>query len=279
MYITGNNGTGINGAGSPGNNIKIPSTTTYQGRFYGFGTSITQSADKVGAISVNNTVHDGKKSLYSVGAEIKPVDDLNINLWYYNISSIKDAYWADASYKLGGLFIGVQNSGVMGKDGTYGNGSAYESEDNMLTAVKLGYTIDKLNFFGAYSFTEDNNLDSNAASPIVANFATNRKAKIYTQAIVQDGGIIGVQDTKAWKVQASYKFDGWKLVGFVQNVQQNDASAASPFRDSTEYDLVASTKVGKHVNLKAIYMHRSYDETSSGHDAFNFVRLIAGVKF
>jgi len=276
MYITGNNGTGINNAGSPGNGIKIPSTTNYDGNFYGFGTSIDRTnAVKVGAIDTEVDVHDGKKSLYSLGAEIKPMDDLNINLWYYNISSIKDAYWADASYSVAGVFMGVQNSGVFGKEGTYGNGNAYESKDNMITAVKLGYTIDKLNFFGAYSFTDD----EGAGAPIVANFATNRKSKIYTQAIVQDGAIIGAQDTTAWKVQASYKFETWKLLGWVQNVQQDDAPASSAFRDSTEYDLVAVKKIGEHVNLKAIYMHREYDETSSGHDKFDFVRLIASVKF
>jgi len=270
MYITGNNGTGLNNAGSPGLGIKIPSTVMYNGNFYGFGSSITGT--HTSPVSTNVVVEDGKKSLYSVGAEISPIDDLNINLWYYNISSVKDAYWADASYSVAGVFLGVQNSGMYGKEGTYGNGTAYESGDNMITAVKLGYTLDKLNFFGAYSFTDDE-----ANAPIITNLSTNRKSKIYTQAIVQDGGIIGAADTKAWKVQASYKFDTWKLVGFVQNVQQEKATNA--FHDSTEYDLVASTKIGKHVNLKGIYMHRSYDDQGSGNDAFDFVRLIAGVKF
>jgi hypothetical protein len=275
MYITGNNGTGINNAGSPGNGIKIPSTVTHSGNFYGFGTSIDDLGQKgTGPIWTNVDVKDGKKSLYSLGAEIKPTNDLALNLWYYNISSVKDAHWVDASYKLGSLFLGVQNSGVYGKSGTYGNGNAYESGDGMITAFKAGYTINKLNFFGAYSFTDD---DANA--PIVANFSTNRKSKIYTQAIVQDGAIIGARDTKAWKVQASYKFDGWKLLGWVQNTQQDSAPASSSFRDSTEYDIVAVTKVGKHVNLKGIYMHREYDKTTAGDDNFDFVRLIASVKF
>jgi len=273
MYITGQNGTGIQDAGSPGNGIKIPSTVTYNGNFYGFGTSIDHLG-QTGALHTDVIVHDGKKSLYSVGAEITPVDNLAINLWYYNISSIKDAYWVDASYKIGGLFVGLQNSSVFGKTGTYGNGDAQASNDNMITAMKVGYTIDKLNFYGAYSFTDDE-----AGSSVITNLATNRKSKIYTSAIVQDGGIVGAADTKAWKVGGSYKFDAWKLVAFAQNVQQDSASAASPFRDSTEYDIVASTKIGKHVSLKGIFMHREYDETSSGHDSFDLVRLIAAVHF
>jgi hypothetical protein len=275
MYITGNNGTGINNAGSPGNGIKIPSTTVHNGSFYGFGTSIDDNGQSgTGPMWTGVTVHDGKEALFSLGAEIKPTNDLALNLWYYNISSIKDAHWADASYTLGGLFLGVQNSGVYGKTGTYGNGNAYESGDGMITAFKVGYTIDKLNFFGAYSFTDD---DANA--PIVANFSTNRKSQIYTQAIVQDGAIIGARDTTAWKVQGSYQFESWKLLAWVQNTQQDSAPATSSFRDSTEYDIVAVTKVGKHVDLKGIYMHREYDETTAGDDKFDFVRLIASVKF
>jgi hypothetical protein len=273
MYITGQNGTGINNAGSPGNGIKIPSTVTNNGNYYGFGTSINNNG-QTGAVWTGVTVDDGKKSLYSLGANITPVDNLSINLWYYNISSIKDAYWADASYKIGDLFLGIQNSSVYGKSGTYGNGNSYSSGDAMITAAKVAYTIDKLNVYGAYSFTDDN-----ADASVITNFATNRKSKVYTSAIVQDGGIVGAPDTKAWKVGGSYKFDSWKLVSFVQNTQQGSASAASPFRDSTEYDIVASTKIGKHVNLKSIFMHREYDETSSGHDSFDLVRLIASVKF
>ena len=268
MYITGHNGTGLDGAGTPGTGIKIPSTVMYNGNFYGFGSSI-DSGTQTGPLFTNVTVNDGKKSLYSVGAEINPMDDLNVNLWYYNISSVKDAYWADASYKVAGIFLGVQNSGVSGKDTTTAYG---KTGDNMITAVKLGYTIDKLNFFGAYSFTDDE-----ANAPVIANMSTNRKSKIYTQAIVQDGAIIGAADTTAWKVQGSYKFETWKLTGWVQNVQQEQATNA--FKDSTEYDIVASTKVGKHVNLKGIYMHRTYDDQGSGNDAFDFVRLIASVKF
>lgn len=273
MYITGNNGTGvatINGTKNigPGYGIKIPSTVMYNGNFYGFGTAVDATGQS-GSLWTDTTVVDGKKSLYSVGAEINPIDDLNINLWYYNISSVKDAYWADASYKIAGVFMGVQNSGMSGKDTTTAYGA---TGDNMITAFKLGYTMDKLNFFGAYSFTDDK---ENA--PVITNMSTNRKSKIYTQAIVQDGGIIGAADTKAWKVQASYKFESWKLVGFVQNVQQEQATNA--FKDSTEYDLVASTKIGKHVNLKGIYMHREYDKQAAGDDAFDFVRLIASVNF
>jgi len=279
MYITGHNGTGLDGAGVPGNGIKIPSTVMYNGNFYGFGSSIDSSVDTAtglpnpkGPMYTNTVVTDGKKSLYSVGAEINPMDDLNINLWYYNISSVKDAYWADASYKIAGVFIGAQNSGMSGKDTTTAYG---KTGDNMITAFKLGYTMDKLNFFGAYSFTDDK---ENA--PVITNMSTNRKSKIYTQAIVQDGGIIGAADTKAWKVQASYKFETWKLVGFVQNTQNDSLVVGeSPFADSTEYDLVASTKIGKHVNLKGIYMHREYDDQGSGNDAFDFVRLIASVNF
>ena len=184
MYIIGNNGTGIDGAGGPGNGMKIPSTVTHSGNYYGFGSKI-DNGGQTGSLWTDVTVHDGKKSLYALGANIKPMDDLALNLWYYNISSVKDAHWVDASYKIGGLFLGLQNSGVYGKEGTFADGSSYtKTGDAMITAVKVGYTIDKLNFYGAYSFTDDE-----ADAPVVTNFSTNRKSKIYTQAVVQDGGI------------------------------------------------------------------------------------------
>jgi len=252
-WITQHNGGIVAGNATA---TSFPSTTTHNGEFYGFGSSYDSATD---------VVTDGDESLYMIGAMIKPIDNLSVNLWYYDISDVLSAYWADASYKSSGVFMGIQNGGV--------NSDTVGADNAMITAVKLGYTVDKLNVNVSYSTTDE----GNAGTGAIANFATGDKSKVYTQAVFQDGAAVGTRDTKVWKLGATYKFDNLKLIGFLQNTKQD--AATSSMEEGTELDLIAVMKIGKHLNLKGIYVHRDVDMRTSADFKQNALRLIASVKF
>ncbi|MCK4736972.1 MAG: porin [Sulfurimonas sp.] len=242
-YVNQHNGSGGIGGG----------TTTHNGESFGFGSSYS-----------GGVVTDGKKGAYAFGAMIKPIDNFAVNLWYYNVNSNFTAYWADASYKASGLFMGVQNAGIdVGASGV---------DNAMVTAVKLGYTMDKLNLNASYSITDE----GNAGTATIANFATSDKSKVYTQAVFQDGAVVGTRDTEAWRLGASYKFDNLKLIAFLQNTDQD----SSTMDEGTEFDLIFTTKIAKLVDLKGIYVHRDVDMVAAGADyKEDALRLIASVKF
>lgn len=242
-----------NGGASAGNATEtgFPSTTMHNGSYYGFGSTYN---------SATNEVTDEKNRAYLFGAIIKPTKDLAMNLWYYDFNSMFNAYWVDAEYKISGMFFGIQNSGI--------NADNSGVDNSMLTAAKVGYTLDKLTLDVAYSTTAT----GNALTYSVVNAATGDKSKAYTQSVFQDGFVVGSRDTDVWRAGAAYQFDGFKISTSYQDVRQAT-------KDGTEVDIIATAKVAQYVNLTGMYIHQDVDEktaTDYKNDAF---RLIASVKF
>ncbi|TKI69962.1 hypothetical protein FCU45_04945 [Sulfurimonas crateris] len=241
-----------NGGASAGNATatNFPSTTMHNGSYYGFGSSYD-----------GTTVTDAKRGAYAFGAMIKPpVENLAVNLWYYNINSTFTAYWADAEYKNSGLFVGIQNAGI--------NLAASGIDDAMITAAKIGYSVDKFSADISCSTTATGE-DGTAT---IANAATGDKSKVYTQSVFQDGAFVGTRDTDAIRAAASYQFDGLKLTASLQNAEQTS-------KEGMEFDLIASAKLGKYVSLTGIYVHQDVDEKTAADFKNDAIRLIAAVKF
>lgn len=242
-----------NGAGSIGNATAtgFPSTTMHNGSFNGFGTTYNSTTD---------VVTDGKKRAYAFGAIVKPTKELAMSLWYYDINSILGAYWVDAEYKISGMFFGIQNSGI--------DVATAGADNAMITAGKVGYTLDKLTLDVAYSTTAT----GNAGSAAIANAATGDKSKVYTQSVFQDGAVVGTRDTDAWRVGAAYQFDGFKISTSLQDVAQTT-------KDGTEVDIIATTKIGQYVSLAGMYIHQDVDNKTVADFKNDAIRLIASVKF
>lgn len=245
-----------NGGAHAGNATEtgFPSTTMHNGESFGFGSSYDAATD---------TVTDGKKGAYAFGAMIKPMDNIDVNLWYYDVNSNFTAYWADASYKDAGWFFGIQNAGI--------DVTTSGVDNAMITAGKVAYTVEKLNLEASYSTTDE----GNTGTATIANAATGDKSKVYTQAVFQDGGVVGYRDTDAWKIGATYKLDGARVIAFLQNTQ----SDAHSMKEGTELDLIAVGKVGKYLNLKGIYVHRDVDMRTTADFKQDAIRIIASVKF
>ncbi|MBE0514158.1 hypothetical protein [Sulfurimonas sp.] len=246
-YVHQHNGGAVRGANN--NTLtNFPSTTMHNGSYYGFGSTYN-----------GTSVTDGDKRVYAFGAIIKPpVENLAVNLWYYNVNSLFTAYWADAEYKKSGLFFGIQNAGI--------NLTNSSVDDAMVTAAKVGYSAGK--------FSADVSLSTTATgetgTATIANAATGDKSKVYTQSVFQDGAFVGARNTDAVRAAASYQFEGLKLTASLQNIDQTSS-------EGTEFDLIASAKVGKYVNLTGIYVHQDIDAATD--KKVDAIRLIAAVKF
>jgi hypothetical protein len=251
IYVNQHNGGAHAGNGTA---TGFPSTTMHNGESFGFGSSYNPATDNV---------TDGKKGAFAFGAMIKPTENLACNLWYYDVNSNLTAYWVDAEYKMSGIFMGIQNSGI--------DVATAGADNAMITAGKIGYTIDKVSVDASYSVTDE----GNSGTVAIANIATGDKSKIYTQSVFQDGAVVGARDTTAWRVGASYKFDIAKLSASVQNTKQDSGI----MKDGTEFDLVATSNIAKNFDLMGIYIHRDVDMTTAADFKQDALRLIASVKF
>ncbi len=251
-----------NGAALAGNKTAIsgfPSTTTHSGKFYGFGSTYNGGP-------FDGNVTNGTKSAYAAGAIIKPIDNLAFNLWYYHVDSIMTAYWADASYKIVGIFMGIQNSGI--------SSSTNGVDNSMITAAKIGYGIAGFNMDASFSTTSEGNADTMT----IANVATGDKSKVYTQMVFQDGATVGGRGTNAWKVHADYTIGGTKLIAQYQQFDRSYVKATDTTELSgSEFDFIAKAKLGKYFGLTGIYVHQDVGaDTKVKKDA---IRLIAYTKF
>ena len=249
-YVYQHNGGAVTGANN--NTLtNFPSTTMHNGSYYGFGSTYN-----------GTSVTDGNERAYVFGAVVKPTKDLAINAWYYAIDEVTNAYWLDAEYKISGLFLGIQNSGME-------NDASATADDAMFTAAKVGYTLDKLVLDAAYSTTATGNTGTRS----ITNIATGDKSKAYTQSVFQDGFFVGSRDTDTWRFGAAYTFDGFKLSTSLQNMEQTSS-------EGMEVDLIATAKVGQYVNLTGMYIHQDIDyKAATPNKVVDAIRLIAAVKF
>jgi hypothetical protein len=215
---------------------------------------------------VVNLVGDGA---YAAAALIKPMKDLGINAWYYNVQGIADAMWLDANYNVAGVKLGAIYAQMMTK------GQTETFADTKGFALKAGSKVGPVSLFAAYSSIDD---DANSILPI-ANVATGfKKTKLPTAGIYNDGVIVAHPGSDTFKIKAAVPAGPVKLIGqFVSTT--NDLHNA---KSADELDLILVTKVAG-LDVKAIYMQRTFDDNknsgSLGNSDHQNVRVIVGHKF
>jgi hypothetical protein len=230
----------------------------YVGRGNGkFGSVVAPSGD------FSTYVADGA---YAAAALVKPMKDLGINAWYYNVQKVADAMWLDANYNVGGVKLGAIYAQMMPKG---------DAADTKGFALKAGSKVGPVSLFAAYSSIDD---DEKATLPI-ANTATGfKKTKLPTAGIYNDGVIVAHPGSDTFKIKAAVPAGPVKLIGqFISTT--NDLNKG---KEADELDLIIATKVAG-LNVKAIYMQRTFDTSAdSGHfknsDHQN-VRVIVSHKF
>ncbi len=229
----------------------------YVGRGNGkFGSVVAPSGD------FSTYVADGA---YAAAALVKPMKDLGINAWYYNVQKVADAMWLDANYNVGGVKLGAIYAQMMPK--------ASGSDDTKGFALKAGSKVGPVSLFAAYS-----SIDKDGTLPI-ANTATGfKKTKLPTAGIYNDGVIVAHPGSDTFKIKAAVPAGPVKLIGqFISTT--NDINKG---KDADELDLIVASKVAG-LDVKAIYMNRTFDTSAkSGHfknsDHSN-IRFIVSHKF
>lgn len=176
----GLNVAGANNLGGIDNNSSGVGIDGYMGAGASFGTFINSGAYAAGAI--NNS--------------FKP---LVVQAWYYNVSSIADAFWLQADWDcqlVKGVKVGAQYSKMDTKGllATHDDSSAY--------AFKLGYEgIENLKVSAAYSKADEK------GTLKIANVATNNlvgaESKLYTETF-WNRGYVGAANAESWNVKGSY---------------------------------------------------------------------------
>ena len=229
----------------------------YVGRGNGnFGSVVAPGGD------FSTYVADGA---YAAGVLVKPMKDLGINAWYYNVQKVADAMWLDANYNVGGVKLGAVYSQMMPK--------ASGSDDTSGFALKAGSKVGPVSLFAAYSsISEDGSLP-------IANTATGfKKTKLPTAGIYNDGVIVAHPGSDTFKIKASAPAGPVKLIGqFISTT--NDINKA---KEADELDLIVKSKVAG-LDVKAIYMQRTFDNNqksnSFGNSDHQNIRVIVSHKF
>jgi len=247
----------------------------YVGRSNGNFGSVVSAGGNFGTFgSASYRTHVGPVPLvgdgaYAFGAVAKPMKDLGVNAWYYDVQDIANAVWIDANYAVNGVKLGAIYAQMMTK------GQTSTFADTKGFALKAGSKVGPVSLFAAYSSVND---DKKAILPI-ANVATGfKKTKLPTAGIYNDGVIVAHPGSNAFKIKAGMPVGSVKLTAqYVSNT--NDIHEG---KDADEFDFIVGTKIAD-INVKAIYINRTFKNNAKKGSFANSdhqnVRIIAGINF
>jgi len=179
-------------------NQDIPGTTlvgAYVGGSNGgdvFGRQVIAPMNPAG----NTNFSQFYNGAFAAGAINNSWKPLTVQGWYYNATSVANAYWLQADLQLDmGLVLGAQFTGLDLKKYTVGQDSS-----NTAFAVKAGYELkDTLAISAAFSQT-GNDKDNGFGAGM--NLAASGQSKLYTEAW-WNYGYITLNDTTAFNVTVS----------------------------------------------------------------------------
>lgn len=162
------------------------------------------------------------KGAYAVGAINNSFKPLTAQAWYYNVKQAATAWWLQADLAgldgVPGLVAGLQYTQLKPKEALAGK------DKTKAWAGKLGYGIDGLNAYVAYSKVKDVTNPVLDAANVASGFG---ESKLYTEFYMfTNHGEVGAADSKTWKIAADYdaKDFGKYLVSYTQlkNDHKND---------------------------------------------------------
>ena len=167
----------------------------------------------------------GEAGAYAVAAVNNSFKPLTAQAWYYNVSSVADAYWLQADINcelVKGVKIGAQLAKIDPKGVV--NGIVPNAKDSDAYAFKLGYEgVQNLKVSVAYSDVDEDGVLN------IANTATNNlvaaQSKLYTEAW-WNYGYVGAPGAKSWNVTAEYDAGFVKLGTYYTNVSVDNTGNA-----------------------------------------------------
>ncbi|MDP2849819.1 MAG: hypothetical protein Q8O20_01965 [Sulfuricurvum sp.] len=167
----------------------------------------------------------GEAGAYAVAAVNNSFKPLTAQAWYYNVSSVADAYWLQADINcelVKGVKIGAQLAKIDPKGVV--NGIVPNAKDSDAYAFKLGYEgVQNLKVSVAYSDVDEDGVLN------IANTATNNlvagQSKLYTEAW-WNYGYVGAPGATSWNVTAEYDAGFAKLGTYYTNVSVDNTGNA-----------------------------------------------------
>jgi len=240
-------------------NQDIPDTTlvgTYVGGSNGgniLGRAVISQAGNaaVGGGNDATTFHQFYEGAFAAGVVNNSWKPLTAQAWYYDASSVADAYWLQADIALDmGLLIGAQFTGLSIKEGAMG--STLVDSSNTAFAVKAGYEVkDMVTVSAAFSQTgtDTDNVGTVAGIDGIGagmNLAAYGQSKLYTEAW-WNYGYITRADTTAINVTATTPEElTWAELGLylTQATVGENGSGVDRKQDMMEVTLSASKSFG-----------------------------------
>ena len=210
-------------------------------------------------------VEEGAWTVAAVGT----FDMVTAQAWYYDVIDIAQAVWVQADANFNGFTIGGQYAYVDPSDLGDAMGMDLSSSESSAFAGKLGYTMDALEAWIAYSKVDEDGVVSvsNTATMLSgagwggASGYPSGQSKLYTEAW-WNYGFVGLPGAETISAAASYKFnDTVKLTGqytavsdAMNTLVQVLAAESAATWDMNEFTaLVETSYYGVDVALAYIY--------------------------
>jgi len=202
----------------------------------------------------------GTNGAYAVGVINNSFKPLTVQAWYFDLTSLADAYWLQADLDastlgVNGLIAGAQYASVEVKSNN--NLGIDNTDDSSTYAFMLGYEVkDLVTIKVAYSSVDDDGVLG------AANTATSTgKSKLYTEAWWNYGKVTQL-DTDSYNVSITSPVQGMFDLGLYYTDADQDKNSGD--NDLTEVAVTASKSFGP-LDATLAYVYSDVD-TPKDHD-------------
>lgn len=186
---------------------------------------------------------------YTVGVLNNSWKPLNVQAWYYNATSVLDAYWIQADLEMDGIQVGAQ----------YVGGESQAGVSNSAFALKVGYEI-KDTFSVAASYSQTGQDDASSKNLSGAGYS-----KLYTESWWT--AIAGNQDTQTMNLTLTAPVaDYFDAAAYIVSASDDTAIQNELFEATFE----ASKSFGK-LDALLVYVYTDADTAAANTDAVNTI--------
>ncbi len=199
----------------------------------------------------------GKSGAYAVGAVTTLIPSVELELWYYGISSVATAFWAQAETEFSGIALGAQFASLSPKSG----------DDTTAFAGKIGYSVeDSFAVAAAFSQVSEDGVLNVQNSAGLSGFG---QSPLYTEAW-WNFGYVGAPDTTSYALLGETALGRYD-VGIYFTSANNDAG------DMMDITLSAGSSIGA-FDYAVAYIMTDADNQNDG-DAYNTLQAYLTYNF
>jgi imipenem/basic amino acid-specific outer membrane pore len=231
------------------------------------------NGDRVGTLGGGFTGGDGylpfagvEEGAWAV-AGIYATGGLTAQAWYYDVIDLAQAVWAQADYTMGAFSAGAQYGYMDPSDAGDALGADLSKNESTAYAFKLGYKMDALEAWAAYSAADEDGIlpmtNTATMAPALGSvdyMGWGNQSKLYTEAW-WNYGFVGAPGADSIAVAASYAFaENMSLFG-----QYTTVSDAFNTTDMDEFAAVLSTSMGA-LSVDLAYIWAEYTEGDMSED-------------